>query len=71
MGLCAVAGRKEVECPSHMTRCGDGVTCKPTAAFCNGRQDCPDGSDEGEFCREYINIRIYHLNFVEAFNFNI
>ncbi|XP_059475497.1 low-density lipoprotein receptor-related protein 1 isoform X2 [Neocloeon triangulifer] len=41
----------EVRCPPHMTKCEDKVTCKPTAVFCNGRSDCPDGSDEGEFCR--------------------
>ncbi|CAB3364278.1 Hypothetical predicted protein [Cloeon dipterum] len=41
---------KELHCPPHMTRCENGKQCMPTAAFCNDRIDCKDGSDEGDFC---------------------
>lgn len=41
-------------CPRGQRRCRSG-TCTIESLFCNGRRDCPDGSDEdrancGEFC---------------------
>ncbi|KAM4619750.1 enteropeptidase [Polymixia lowei] len=33
-------------CPPSQMSCGDGSTCILSVLFCNGVQDCPDGSDE-------------------------
>ncbi|CAH8668749.1 unnamed protein product [Heterobilharzia americana] len=64
--ICTFPGgpRKETEimvqrfCPRGQFMCADG-TCRPESDFCNGRVDCPDGSDERPpHCREAIKVEI-------------
>lgn len=38
-------------CPPNQLACGDG-TCIAKAFFCNGNNDCADGSDENA-CSKY------------------
>uniref|UniRef100_A0A8K9Y3E0 Transmembrane serine protease 15 n=1 Tax=Oncorhynchus mykiss TaxID=8022 RepID=A0A8K9Y3E0_ONCMY len=34
------------KCPPYHMACGDGTTCVATMQFCDGVDNCPDGSDE-------------------------
>uniref|UniRef100_A0A4W5RFX8 Transmembrane serine protease 15 n=1 Tax=Hucho hucho TaxID=62062 RepID=A0A4W5RFX8_9TELE len=34
------------KCPPYHMACGDGTTCVATMQFCDGVNNCPDGSDE-------------------------
>ncbi|VDK69212.1 unnamed protein product [Dibothriocephalus latus] len=41
-------------CPTGQWRCQNGE-CRPRSAFCNGRPDCTDGSDElPQFCKDVL-----------------
>ncbi|KAJ4429179.1 hypothetical protein ANN_26182 [Periplaneta americana] len=42
--------QKSVSCPPNQFRCEDSVQCLPVTLLCDGALDCPDESDEGEFC---------------------
>ncbi|KAK4475290.1 hypothetical protein MN116_002361 [Schistosoma mekongi] len=45
-------------CPFGEFMCKDG-TCRPESDFCNGRVDCPDGSDERPpHCRGVIQVEV-------------
>lgn len=46
--VCVPAGQL-APCQSHEYPCGLG-TCLNASLVCDGRQDCADGSDEGENC---------------------
>lgn len=35
-----------ITCSSREDLCDDGKSCIMKYKFCNGREDCPDGSDE-------------------------
>lgn len=50
----SAAGGEEEEdgCEGAHFRCGGGE-CVPLAWRCDGRADCPDGSDEAAPCRTY------------------
>lgn len=37
-------------CPVNEARCGDTMECRPIRMFCDDHRDCPDGSDEYDFC---------------------
>ncbi|XP_022098395.1 low-density lipoprotein receptor-related protein 2-like [Acanthaster planci] len=37
-------------CPSSMVKCSDTFRCLPGYAYCNGVENCYDGSDEPEEC---------------------
>ncbi|KAI6241467.1 EGF-like domain-containing protein [Aphelenchoides fujianensis] len=39
-------GCENVECPRGWSRCATSYRCIPDWAFCNGQDDCRDGSDE-------------------------
>lgn len=42
---------KGVTCPWNYATCNDELTCIPINKFCDGIGDCPDNSDEWDFCR--------------------
>lgn len=42
---------KQVECPWNQAHCGDGFHCIPVEKFCDNHGDCPDNSDEWDYCR--------------------
>ncbi|CAH0696500.1 unnamed protein product [Spodoptera exigua] len=46
------ADEEEELCEGAQFRCGGGE-CVPLAWRCDGRADCPDGSDEATHCRRY------------------
>ncbi|KAG8233901.1 hypothetical protein J437_LFUL005229, partial [Ladona fulva] len=38
-------------CPSNYFRCNESsFLCKPIIGLCDGKADCPNNSDEGDFC---------------------
>ncbi|XP_034243195.1 prolow-density lipoprotein receptor-related protein 1 isoform X1 [Thrips palmi] len=41
----------ENNCPANFIRCGSTDTCKQIQLMCDGTHDCPNGEDEGEFCK--------------------
>ncbi|KAG8127164.1 hypothetical protein E2320_022213 [Naja naja] len=45
-------------CRNHTCRCGSSSgPCLPFERFCDGRQDCPDGSDEAEsLCASLVGL---------------
>ncbi|KAF0300268.1 Prolow-density lipoprotein receptor-related protein 1 [Amphibalanus amphitrite] len=45
-GVC----RKQRPCSPNEFLCGDGITCRPISMLCDKSRDCPDWSDEGDFC---------------------
>ncbi|CAH8634483.1 unnamed protein product [Schistosoma mattheei] len=64
--ICTFPGGPEEEidvyvrrrCPHGEFMCKDG-TCRPESDFCNGRVDCPDGSDERPpYCREIVQVEV-------------
>ncbi|CAH8668363.1 unnamed protein product [Schistosoma bovis] len=64
--ICTFPGGPEEEidvyvrrrCPHGEFMCKDG-TCLPERDFCNGRVDCPDGSDERPpYCREIVQVEV-------------
>ncbi|CAH8642478.1 unnamed protein product [Schistosoma intercalatum] len=64
--ICTFPGGPEEEidvyvrrrCPHGEFLCKDG-TCRPESDFCNGRVDCPDGSDERPpYCREIVQVEV-------------
>ncbi|ETN71722.1 Low-density lipoprotein receptor domain class A [Necator americanus] len=44
-------------CPATWFFCGDGTNCIEPRYVCDHSNDCRDGSDEGEFCRGWDNMR--------------
>ena len=43
----------QIECEPTQETCSDGVTCKEKHWFCDGENDCSDGSDEFS-CRKKL-----------------
>lgn len=43
------------DCPKEAFQCNDG-TCMSRSAVCNGRWECPDGSDEARCYKGKTNI---------------
>ncbi|XP_052130857.1 prolow-density lipoprotein receptor-related protein 1 isoform X2 [Frankliniella occidentalis] len=41
----------ENNCPANFFRCGSTDICKEVKYMCNDISDCPNGEDEGEFCK--------------------
>ena len=42
------------DCTDSQFECYNNSRCYPNSRWCNGRVDCPDGSDELPGCGEYI-----------------
>lgn len=43
-------------CPFPNKLCDSNTTCVSVEMLCNGKNDCLDGSDEGELCGKLVNI---------------
>lgn len=39
------------------------VSCVPSIKYCDGRRDCPDGSDEPHYCTREFNKRFINIYF--------
>ena len=46
-------------CQAGQTRCRDNSRCYPIASYCNGVQDCFDGSDEPDGCSKYPYYKLF------------
>ncbi|KAF4524352.1 hypothetical protein B566_EDAN007528 [Ephemera danica] len=42
---------KIASCPPNNFQCNESIECRPIKALCDKNPDCPDGWDEGDFCR--------------------
>lgn len=57
----AACSLSEFSCSSPASVSSDVVRCVPSTRYCDGHRDCPDGSDEPQYCtREYI----FHHSYV-------
>nr|CAD7579673.1 unnamed protein product [Timema californicum] len=50
--LYGVAGMNSVVCTPNYYRCDKSVICLPITTLCDSMPDCPDNSDEQEFCED-------------------
>lgn len=41
---------KNFRCGFNEARCGVTTQCRPIEKFCDGNLDCPDNSDEWNYC---------------------
>jgi hypothetical protein len=46
-----------IECPQEAFQCNDG-TCLARGSVCNGKWECPDGSDEARCYKGIPNVAI-------------
>ncbi|RVE41824.1 hypothetical protein evm_013527 [Chilo suppressalis] len=57
---------KDLKCPANSARCatpeGGHFQCVPVGAFCDGKRDCRDGSDEWDQCAKYSSESCADLN---------
>jgi hypothetical protein len=53
----------ETQCEEDQFKCNSSGSCVSMNLICDGKKDCPDGSDEAdEICGRTFEIILYSLN---------
>lgn len=51
-----ISGRQHFKCGPNEAECSELLQCVPVSKFCDGHGDCPDNSDEWDFCGKLFSL---------------